>query len=82
MASHPTDRAAPGPQHHLQLEKTGSYLTVARRPTPCRPAGRHMTRTADLGPDNDRVTSSALRQLAVVVAVTVVVMLLVIWRRR
>jgi hypothetical protein len=33
-------------------------------------------------PDNDRVTGSALQQLAVVVAVTVVVMLLVIWRRR
>jgi hypothetical protein len=41
-----------------------------------------MTRTTRLGRDNDGVTSSPLQQLAVVVAVTVVVMLLVIWRRR
>jgi hypothetical protein len=40
-----------------------------------------MTRTTHLDPDNDRVTSSALQQLAVVVAVAVAVMLLVIWRR-
>jgi hypothetical protein len=40
-----------------------------------------MTRTTHLGPDNDRVTSNALQQLAVVVALAVVVMLLVIWRR-
>jgi hypothetical protein len=40
-----------------------------------------MTRTTHLGPDNDGVTSSPLQQLAVVVGVTMVVMLLVIWRR-
>jgi hypothetical protein len=61
---------------------TGSYLSVGRWPALCRAAGTRRTRTAHLGPDNDRVTSSALQQLAVVVAVTVVVMLLVIWRRR
>ena len=32
-----------------------------------------------VGPDNDRVSSGALQQLAVVMAATVVVMLLVMW---
>ena len=65
------------PQHHLQ-GGDGSYLSVAWRPTSRRTAGTRRTRTAHLGPDNDEVTSSA-QQLAVVVAVTVVVMLLVFW---
>lgn len=55
---------------------------VAHRTTSRRPAGMHTTPTAHLGPDNDTVATSTLHQFAIVIAATIVIMLLVLWRRR
>ena len=76
--------STPGRARHRPLGRLGNWQLPPRYPPANRAStGSHtMTRTTHLDPDNDGVTSSPLPQLAAVVGVTMVAMLLVIWRRR